>query len=211
MANDSSTGGYLAPVDAQPPPEDAALDAIFQQLVAGVTGLPGSMVRPRWQPVIPRQPEPNINWCALGISDQTMDAGPAIIHQSQFEQPIVTGDGSSVVTDDNSTVGSVNVNGQDVMQRHEDIDVLCSFYGPSAKGYAHLLVDGMYVPQNNEQIKALGISFIGTGDIRTAPDFVNEQWIRRYDVTLQFRRMVSRTYAVLNLLSAQPDYHSDNP
>lgn len=186
MANDSSTGGYLAPVDAQPPAEDAALDAIFQQLVAGVTGLPGAMVRPRWQTVVPKQPEPNINWCAIGVMDQTPDAGPAIRHNS-------AGDGS------------------DTYQRHEDIDVLCSFYGPSAMGHAQLLVDSLCIPQNIEQIKSRGLAFIGTGRIRAAPDFFNEQWIRRYDVTAQFRRMIARTCPVLNLLSAQPDYHSDNP
>ncbi|WP_250512696.1 hypothetical protein [Caballeronia sp. INDeC2] len=186
MANDSSTGGYLAPVDAQPPPEDAALDAIFQQLVVGVTGLPGSLVRPRWQPVVPKQPEANVNWCAIGVSDQTPDASPAIQHNP-------AGDGS------------------DTYIRHEDIDVMCSFYGPGAKGFAQMLVDGLCIAQNIEQIKARGMAFVSTSLIRAAPDLVNEQWIRRYDLTLHFRRAVTRTYAVLNILSAQPDYHSDNP
>lgn len=186
MANDSSTGGYLAPVDAQPPQDDSALDAIFQQLVVGVSGLPGSLVRPRWQPTVPKQPEPSVTWCAIGVMDTTPDAGPAIRHNSD-------GDGS------------------DTYQRHEDIEVLCSFYGPAAKGYAQLFVDGLCIPQNIEQIKALGMAFVSTSSIRTAPDFMNEQWIRRYDVTAHFRRMVAHTYAVLNLLSAKPDYHSDNP
>lgn len=183
---DSSTGGYLAPVDAQPPPEDLALDGIFQKLVVGVTGLPGPMVRPRWQPTVPKQPEANVNWCAISVSDQTPDASPAIQHSSADE-------------------------GSDTYIRHEDIDVLCSFYGPSAKGFAQRFVDGLCIPQNIEQIKAQGMAFISTGSIRAAADLVNEQWIRRYDLTVHFRRAVRRTYAVLNLLSAQPDYHSDNP
>lgn len=211
MANDSSTGGYLAPVDAQPPPEDAALDAIFQQLVAGISGLPGAMVRPRWQPTVPKQPEANINWCAIGVSDQTMDAGPAIIHQGSFDQGVLTSDGSTVVTADATPVDVVNPNGQDVMYRHEDIDVLCSFYGPNAKGFAHQFADGLSIPQNIEQIKALSMAFVSVSSIRATPDFFNEQWIRRYDLTAHFRRMVTRTYAVLNILSAQPGYHSDNP
>jgi hypothetical protein len=211
MANDSSTGGYLAPVDAQPPPEDAALDAIFQTMVAGITGIPGSLVRPRWQPVVPKQPEANVNWCALSVSSQTMDAGPAIMHQSSYFQDVVASDGSPVTTADGSAADAVNLNGRDVMLRHEDIEVLCSFYGPNAKGFAHQLVDGLYVAQNNEQIKALDMAFTGTSDVRAAPDMVNEQWIRRYDLTLHFRRKVTRTYAVLNLLSADVDYHSDNP
>src|SRR4051812_9766277 len=55
--NDSSTGGYLSPVVASSALQDAALDALLQQMVAGITGLPGNMVRPRWQPVTPKQPE----------------------------------------------------------------------------------------------------------------------------------------------------------
>lgn len=186
MANDSSTGGYLAPVDAQPPPDDAALDAIFQQLVVGVTGLPGSLVRPRWQPIVPKQPEASVNWCAIGVNEQDPDASPVLQHNS-------AGDGS------------------DTYIRHQSIDVLCSFYGPGAKGYAQLLADGLCVPQNIEQIKARGMAFVSVGGTRAAPDLVNEQWIRRYDLIAHFRRAITRTYAVLNILSAQPDYHSDNP
>lgn len=186
MANDSSTGGYLAPVDAQPPPDDAGLDAIFQQLVVGVTGLPGSLVRPRWQPTVPKQPEASVNWCALSVSEQDPDDSPAIVHNSD-------GDGS------------------DTYIRHQKLDVLCSFYGPSAKGYAQRLIDGLAIPQNIEQLKAMSVAFVSTSGIRAAPDLINEQWIRRYDLIVHFRRAITRTYAVLNILSAKPDYHSDNP
>lgn len=178
MANDSSTGGFLSPAVASPPPEDAALDAIFQQMIVGITGLPGNMVRPRWQATVPKQPDPTVNWCALGITVQDPDDGPAIIHN-----------GSG--------------NGSDTYIRHEQIDVLASFYGPAAKQYAHQLSDGLAVPQNLEQLKAQDMNSIDTGAIRAAPDLFNEQWIRRYDLTLTFRRKITRTYAVLNILTAQ--------
>jgi hypothetical protein len=174
---DSSTGGYLSPAVASPPLEDAALDALFQQMIVGITGLPGSMVRPRWQPTVPKQPEATVNWCALGITVQTPDAGPSITHNP-------AGDGS------------------DTYVRHEAIEVLASFYGPNAKQCAHQLLDGLAIPQNLEQLKANDMQSVDTGEIRPAPDLVNEQWIRRFDVMLNFRRKVTRSYAVLNILSA---------
>jgi len=54
---------------------DAALDAVFQALVVGITGLPGTLVRPRWQPVPPTQPSVTTNWAAIGVTTNAADAG----------------------------------------------------------------------------------------------------------------------------------------
>lgn len=175
---DSSTGGYLSPAVASPPLEDDALTAIFQQMIVGITGLPGNMVRPRWQPNPPKQPEPTVNWCALGIAVQTLDDGPAIVHNGAG-------------------------NGSDTYIRHEQIDVLASFYGPNGMQNAQLLSDGLAIPQNLEQLKAQDMNSVDTGQIRTAPDLINEQWVRRYDIELTFRRKITRSYNVLNILTAQ--------
>ncbi|WP_313817903.1 LIC_12616 family protein [Cupriavidus sp.] len=177
MANTSATGGYLAPT-APVPPDDEDLDNLLQELVAGVTGLPGEMVRPRWQPTVPKQPEPTENWCAMGVSVQTNDSGPAIQHDS-------VGDGSDTYT------------------RHQQIDLMCSFYGPSAKGYAQRLADSISIPQNGEQLALNGMKFVSASDIQPAPALINQQWNRRYDLTLVLRRKITRTYPVLNLLSAE--------
>ena len=184
MANTSATGGYLAPT-APVPLEDDALDDLLQELVAGVTGLPGAMVRPRWQATVPKQPEPTENWCALGIPRQQNDAGPAIQHD---------GDGD----------------GSDEYIRHQQIELLCSFYGPAAKGYAQRLADGMAIPQNNEQLASNGMKFVRASDIQAAPTLINQQWNRRYDLTLTLRRKITRTYPVLNLLSAEVQSTTDS-
>lgn len=182
---DSSTGGYLSPAVASPPLEDDALTAIFQQMIVGITGLPGNMVRPRWQPNPPKQPEPTVNWCALGIAVQTLDDGPAIVHNGAG-------------------------NGSDTYIRHEQIDVLASFYGPNGMQNAQLLSDGLAIPQNLEQLKAQDMNSVDTGQIRTAPDLINEQWVRRYDIELTFRRKITRSYAVLNVLSASSTVTTQN-
>ena len=174
---DSSTGGYLAPAVAAPPDEDDALDDLVHDLIAGVTALPGDLVRPRWQPTVPKQPEPSVDWCAFGVQEQEPDAAPAIQHDGTGE-------------------------GHDTYIRHQDIDVLCTFYGPHAKGYAQRLADGLAIPQNREQLQLLDMAFVGVGVIRPVPDLVNQQWVRRYDMTVTLRRKITRAYAVLNLKSA---------
>ncbi|MFT2520511.1 hypothetical protein ACMWQB_30330, partial [Escherichia coli] len=64
--NTSATGGYLVPAVASPPLDDDDLDNLLHDMIAGISGLPRAMVRPRWQPTVPKQPEPGVNWCAFG-------------------------------------------------------------------------------------------------------------------------------------------------
>ncbi|WP_175786539.1 phage neck terminator protein [Burkholderia anthina] len=182
---DSSTGGYLAPAVDMPPDEDDALDDLVHDLVVGITALSPDLVRPRWQPVVAKQPEPGVNWCAFGIQTQTLDASPAIVHNGANE-------------------------GSDTYIRHQDLDVLCTFYGPQAKGYAQRLADGLSLSQNREQLQLLDMGFVGVSEIRAAPDLVNQQWVRRYDITVKLRRKITRTYAVLNLESVQASTTTDS-
>lgn len=174
---DSSVAGYLQPV-GPPPSEDTDLDSIFQQLIVGLTGLPGSMVRPRWQPVVPKQPEPTANWAAIGVTDIEHDA-------NSYEQHDPSGDGS------------------DTFIRHEILVVLCSFYGPNALNYAAQTRDGMYVAQNNATLDQYEMGLVEVGSMVAAPELVNQQWIRRFDLKMRIRRRIKRTYPILNILTAQ--------
>ncbi len=186
MANDSSTGGYLLPTDALAPLEDAALDDLFQQLVVGITGLPGAMVRPRWQPVVQKQPEPATDWCAIGITACTPTQYPAITHDG-------TGDG------------------QDQFVEHETLEVMASFYGPNAGALSKQLRHGLYIPQNRETLTPAGVALMSIDRSTAAPALINEQWVRRFDLVMSFRRKVSRTYPVLNLASAPIEIGTSQP
>jgi hypothetical protein len=176
---DSSTGSYLNPALATPPLEDLDLDAEFQKAVVGITGLAGNLVRPRWQATPPKQPEPSVNWCSIGVTSQVPDAGPLIDHVG---------------------IG----NGTDELQRHEDIVLESTFYGPLGQRYAALFRDGLGLPQNMEGLSAVLISLTEVGEIVTAPELFNQQWIRRFDITVKFRRQVKRTYTILNVLYVDP-------
>lgn len=183
--NTSATGGYLTPTSPAPD-EDDALDDLLTEAVAGITALPGAMVRPRWQPRPPKMPDPSVDWCAIGVVD---DDTPGYPHQ----QHDGTGDGSTTV----STA--------------EDFMALASFYGPDARAVAKLLRDGLYLDQNREQLKIKGLFFVSTGKITAAPEFIDAQWYRRYDLPLFFRRTVARTYAILNIESVEVDVYSEAP
>lgn len=177
MANTSATGGYLTP-DSSPVPGDDALEDLLQPMVSGITGIPGKYVRPRWQSGNPKQPEPNVNWCAIGVMSTKQDANPALDHEGSGE-------------------------GSDQYQRHQEIVLLATFYGPSAQAYGQTLSDGMYVPQNSEALKAKGMAFVEAGELIAAPELINQQWVRRYDLRIRLRRKINRTYQVLNILSAE--------
>lgn len=182
MSNDSSTGGYLqpAPSPAPAPLEDAALRDFLQAVFVGLTGLDGKLVRPRWQPVPPAQPEIGTNWMAFGIV-----ARPADTFAFEMHDP-----------------AAANGNGADVMNRNEELTILCSFYGPNAGGYATGVRDGLSVPQNREALLKAGMALIGCEDIVSAPALINDQWYSRLDMTVRIRRSVTRVYPILHITSA---------
>lgn len=156
------------------PAEDVDLDAIIQQTVRGVCGLQGDLVRPRWQAILPKQPEPGVDWVAIGITAITADAGPAIVHNPLGQ-------------------------GTDTYYRHEDIEVLASFYGPHSQKLASMFRDGIAIPQNQEPLGVVDMAFVDCGQIRPVPDLVNAQWIHRQDMSVRFRRKVTRVYGIESL------------
>jgi hypothetical protein len=209
-ANNSSTGGLLLPStnfpDAPAPPYDDALDAIFQTLVTGVTGIAGSSVVPRWQPVMPNRPNNTINWCALGVTVNDSTGNAAIVHQSlAFDQ-----NSRPQYDDGTDTWDETPINSQrDILQEQEDIEVILSFYGPNCRGNAAQMRAGMQIPQNREGLPTYNMAYVGAGGLRMLPELFNNLWYRRADVILYFRRAVVRAYPVLDLVSAQGTVSDD--
>jgi hypothetical protein len=182
VTNTSATGGYLVPSSSDPAWDDN-LDDILQAMIVGITGLPGSTVRPRWQTNQPKQPEPNVDWCAVGVTHVESDTFASIVHTS-------SGDGS------------------DTLRRHSTVTVMASFYGPNRRGFASRLSDGLLVPQNQEAIAIAGLMLRQASDVVSAADLFNQNWISRADVLMTFRRQINRTYPVLNILSGVGTIHS---
>lgn len=178
LPNTSATGGFLSP-SSPPPPEDDALDAILQACVAGVTGLPGHLVRPRWQPKPPIQPEADIDWCAVGLVDEDPEFNISIVHDGQA-------DGGR---------------GQSISYDNDILTVLSSFYGPCARGYAKRFRTGMMIAQNRETLFHAGIGLVEIpGKSIFLPDIVNTKTLRRVDISMRLRRHTALTWPILNLI-----------
>lgn len=176
--NTSSDGGYLLPTGEAL--ADIALEDILIGYVRQITGLSQEYVRPRWQSVVPKQPERDVNWCAVGIVEEDPDAGPVIER-----------------IDDESVRNT----------RHELVTVLATFYGESAQKYAKRLRDGLGIPQNNDLLKRDGLVFIESMALMNVPELVNEQWVRRYDLSFILRRRCNSTYAIQTIDTTSFDLH----
>jgi len=297
MLNDSTTGGPLLPLLPPPAPlEDDALDDFLQTLVVGLTGLPATMVSPRWQTPERTRPKSMVDWCAIGVTEEEPEYGFVIQHHGSqkafgwidfkntnpspgdtatingFEFTFVNVQpapaalasvmiGSSIgmtlfnllvnangETDPRLTVMSYQVfgskfmctattsgtignaytlaasraavsadtlwggdsDGFDEYQRHEDVCVLATFYGPNSRGYAKIFRDGMSIPQNREVLQLNYMNLVSTKcKIRHLPELYNKVWFHRSDIEFHLRVAIDRCYAVKNLLSAPIQLFSD--
>lgn len=172
---DSATGGYISPSGIVAHDQD--LEDIFQSFIVGITLLSGQLVRPRWQPEPPPMPAVGVDWCAFGVKSIRPDDGP------YFEQHA-------------ESMDSI---------RHEEIEVSLSFYGHHGQSFANIFRDGVAIPQNIDQLRNHKIKYVGCGEIITAPDFLNQQYVHRYDLTATFRRKTEHTYAVKTFSDYQID------
>jgi hypothetical protein len=183
MTNTSATGGPLAPnpTPAPQPLEGQALLTFLQGWMVGILGISGTLVRPRWQPEPPNIPTEGTAWVALGITARPSDTYPFI----------------------GRVAGVIDA---DQLQRHEQLNILCSFYdlgsGGQADSLAAILRDGVAVPQNRELLAANGMGLTEIGEPLTVPSLLKQRWLYRVDLPLVVGRQIVRQYPVLSLQSA---------
>lgn len=183
--NTSASGGYLLPVDGgAPSSEEQAFTRLLQGCIAGVTGLSGEFVRPRWQPVPPNQPEDGTDWCAFGVTGRSPD----------FDARV-----------------SVDATGtQTTVSRCVRLDVLCSFYGPGCFGYADRLGAGLALSQNRAALRRAGVAVVAAGAVQPAPALYNGRWRTKADVLLTLNWDVQHTYSVLSFIALPALAHTDH-
>lgn len=181
MSNDTTQPGYLTPTST-PQAYDEDLERELSRWVKALSGLPDGMVRPRWTPVQAAMPAQNVNWCGFGIIGFTNDDSPAFVQQSE--------EGAQ-------------------MWRHEVIECLASFYGPGGQRIATQFSDGVSVNQNNETLNASNLSLYDISRLTPAPELINSQWVRRYDLTVRLRRKVIREYGIKSLAEAPVTFFGD--
>lgn len=172
--NTSNHKGYLTPI-ASGPEYDEELEQLLRCWIFGVSGLPEGAVHPRWAPIPPQLPFAEGNGCEFGIS---------------------------LLQGDTDTVFETQQAASAELWRHETIDCLVSFYGPGSQRIAAQFRDGVTLNQNNEQLKTVGLSLHSVGDITPSPECINEQWVRRHDITVRLSRKVIREYGIQSLVAA---------
>ena len=192
--NTSATGGPIFPIENTTfpaPVEDDAFDALLQTLIVGIVGLPGNMVRPRWQDVLPQMPEPSVNWAAICMDGASNMADRMQITHNPAGTIVYTGDGvDETVAWEQCTAGA-------------------SFYGPAAWANAAYLNDGLRVQQNREALYLAGVNVVKIGPRRQMHEILeNKRVYRRVDMQLTLNRVVQRTYPIYNLLSANGTIYS---
>lgn len=175
IQGDGFDAGYF---DGQAPLEDDGLDDFLQQLVAGITRLDPTLVRPRWQPEPPNLPDYGTDWVAVGAVDHEPDPGWAAWQHD--------------------SAGG----GRDYVTQSETFVLLTSFYGPHAGAYDGLLRDGLQVGQNREVLQLAGMGLGEVGGTSRVPELIKERWTQRVDRRIHIRRQLLRVYPILNLLGA---------
>lgn len=174
----SASGGYLKPAGngSTPPfPKELTLSQFIQTVLVGVSGVVGSLVRPKWQIQPPQQPDIDVNWIGFGIN---------------------------VLSPDTYGYVGMDANGVTTSQRQEAIEVGLSLYGPDWPDIAGLIVDGFQITQNLEALRSVNMGFVETTPPRQVPDLVNERWVPRGEMSVILRRQITRTYPIVSIVSA---------
>lgn len=176
MSGASNIAGYMTP-SATVGAFDDAFEDFLHDVLAGLAGIAGDLVRPLWQPNPPNLPGVSTNWLAFGVTAQRPEGNAYALHDPAG-------------------------NGSDSLTRHEDVDVPIRAYGPNAMRTMGLIVDGLQLGQNREVLRANGVGVRSMGDIVAAPVMIKELWYRRRDATLRLTREIRRTYTNLSIASA---------
>jgi hypothetical protein len=182
--NASNAEGILQPTEPQPPnqlPPGNTMADYLQQYIAGLAHLDGHLVFQRWQQEPPNLPAYGMDWCSAGVIRRRLIG----IYGATIHHPL----------------GNAG-DGYDEMQRHEEFDILCSFYGNNAQYYCDNLIDNLMIWQNKATLGLAGMKFVEIQEPTFAPELIRQQWWNRYDATMVMRRIIRRNYNVFNLLEA---------
>lgn len=188
--NTTATGGYLSPAPKVPPlasvPPNLSFLDFLQSVVVGISGIPGNLVRPDWQPNPPKRPMLDVNWIAMGIE--------------------------GIQPDFNAYQGYLPFTDPDpFLQRNETVPLVMNFYGPLSYENYGLTRDGFQLTQNLAQLNKAKVPFAYDTPAQHVPELINEEWFDRWRAVFYFRRQIQRTYPLLTFVSAGGTIYANTP
>jgi hypothetical protein len=172
--------GYVAPSSTTKELNDIGLDRFLQQLVAGIAGMPGFFVFPRWQPEPPNQPRFGTDWAAVGKVNSARDTFAYVQHS----------------TNPNNFYDS-----SDMVDRSEVVEIMASFYGPNADSNGQLFSMGLALPQNRWTMQLNGYGLVSAGDAVVVPALIKQRWVHGIDVHFRLRRRQDYIYPSPNVIA----------
>jgi hypothetical protein len=197
---------YMLPLKSNQFPRGFSLTQFIQTVFVGISGLPGPLVFPKWQPEPPEQPDITVNWMSIGFGDANPDANSYIGVQEveASGQTIETQSGLGLETEDRETLETENDSTitQVISQRHETLEIQCSIYGPEAFETYNLLLTGFQIPPNLYALRTANMGFVEVTRGRRVPDLVNQRWVNRIETSVFLRRQIQQVYPILTLISA---------
>jgi hypothetical protein len=166
---------YVGPTQSSSYPKGLTLVQFLQTVVVGISGLPGNLVRPKWQPEPPKQPDITTDWLAFGIESQKPDFS--------------------------AYLSATGPDHELQLNRQEDLTLSFSIYGPNCAETYGLISDGFQIPQNRISLFQANIGYTEISEARHVPDLVNQRWVDRVECTVRLKRQIQRTYPVLTFVS----------
>ena len=177
---DSRSAGVLKPIETA---NTGEVETRLRLFVSAITGIDKTLVRKRWNQKPAPQPSFDTDWCAVGV-----------VRVRTLGNPDFKGNKGNIQKPDSGDV---------VSQRHQTLYCVATFYGQNAQEKSDLLRDGLGIPQNNAWLQAQGLVVQGVADEAThIPEFVNQQWLDRYDLSFQIGRKLTRTFGVRTIANA---------
>ena len=179
--NTTAAGSFMKPAFTEKLPAGLTLTQFIQAVLTGISCIPGPLVRPKWQPDPPKNPDGTVNWISFGIEESKPDA--------------------------NGYLG-MNADEATVYQRRAELEIQVQIYGPEAMENADLIRDGFQIPQNLQALTKANMGLKEVGPARHLPDLVNGKFINRMIMSVFIRREVQRIYPILSIVSASGTIHT---
>lgn len=178
MANSSMSGGYLTEVKA--PIEGKELQRFIQQFLMGVSGLPGSLVRPAYQQEPAAWPDVDTDWLAFWEKDRTTTGYVTEIIAQEVIKP-----------HKHKTVS------------HVEMSIQLAAYGPMAASIISRIRDGIQLSQNRDVLHTKGFAVVNLQSLGFIGDQTpDNEYLNRWDGVLTLRREEVREFDISTFLGA---------